>query len=268
MVCRDRTREVRLATGSPKNCGHLQRKPGAGFPRSPNEARRGASIWVAEGLQGAVRRVGVAWLELEAGKTRRFRHFVRAGPRLSRSQSGTYFLSASGSPQQESGSEQEQAPSSLSAQDLSTWISSPQSAQTYTSPVFISLHDAIALTSFPVPHPCAGRGGRRLVDTPGVGGSSGDSRREQPSGDAVVPVTSSTSQTQRLPSKRMDSGCKMVADGLSEGLGEGAQDTISLQINGGPHRSRTGHLRRANPDCCAPPDRTDPHRTADLQGFL
>ena len=158
------------------------------------------------------------------------RRFSRAGLHLSRSQSGTYFLSASGPPQQESGSEQEQAPSSLSAQDLSTWISSPQSAQTYTSPAFISLHDAIALTSFPVAHRCAGRGGRRLVDTPGVGGSSGDSRREQPSGDAVVPVTSSTSQTQRLPSKRMDLGCKMVADGLSEGLGEGAQDTIYLQI--------------------------------------
>jgi hypothetical protein len=116
-----------------------------------------------------------------------------------------------------------------------------------TSPAFISLHDAIALTSFPVPHRCAGRGGRRLVDTPGVGGSSGDSRREQPSGDAVVPVTSSTSQTQRLPSKRMDLGCKMVADGLSEGLGEGAQGTMSLQISGGPQGSRTPDLRRKRP---------------------
>jgi len=66
--------------------------------------------------------------------------------------SGRYCLRTSASPQQVSGSEQEQALSSLSAQDLSTWISSPQSAQAYTSPAFISLHDAIAITSFPVPH--------------------------------------------------------------------------------------------------------------------
>jgi len=59
-----------------------------------------------------------------------------------------YCLSTSGPPQQVSDSEHAQAPSSLSAQDLSTWSSSPHSSQTYTSPTFISLHDAIALTTF------------------------------------------------------------------------------------------------------------------------
>ena len=41
-----------------------------------------------------------------------------------------YFLRASGLLQQVSGSEHEQAPFSLSAQDLSTWISNPQPVQT------------------------------------------------------------------------------------------------------------------------------------------
>jgi hypothetical protein len=57
-------------------------------------------------------------------------------------------LSTSGPPQQVSDSAQAQAPSSLSAQERITWISKLQSPQTYTSPAFISLHDAIVLTSF------------------------------------------------------------------------------------------------------------------------
>ena len=85
-----------------------------------------------------------------------------------------YCLSTSCSPQQESGSEHEQARASLSAQDLSTWSSSPQSSQTYTSPTFISLHDAMTSTSFPLAYRCAGRGGQRLIDSPGAESSCGD----------------------------------------------------------------------------------------------
>lgn len=61
---------------------------------------------------------------------------------------GPYCLSTGGSPLQVSDSAQAQAPSPLSAQDLSTWSSTPQSPQTYTSPAFISLHDAIAPRPF------------------------------------------------------------------------------------------------------------------------
>ena len=90
------------------------------------------------------------------------------------SRSCSYFLSTSCSPQQESGSEHEQAPASLSAQDLSTWSSSPQFSQTYTSPTFISLHDAMTSTSFPLAYRCAGRGGQRLIDSPGAESSCAD----------------------------------------------------------------------------------------------
>jgi hypothetical protein len=45
---------------------------------------------------------------------------VNASPSSLRLQSGIYFLSASGAPQQESGYEHEQAPLALSAQDSST----------------------------------------------------------------------------------------------------------------------------------------------------
>ena len=41
-------KEAQHVTGSHKKCGHLQRKPGAGFPRRPYEAHRGPDIWVAE----------------------------------------------------------------------------------------------------------------------------------------------------------------------------------------------------------------------------
>jgi hypothetical protein len=59
-------------------------------------------------------------------------------------------LSTSGPPQQVSDSAQAQAPSSLSAHERITWISRLQSSHTYTSPAFISLHDAIVFTSFQV----------------------------------------------------------------------------------------------------------------------
>ena len=47
-ACRDRTKVTHLVTCSPKNCGDLQRNPGARFPRRPNKANRGPGIWVAE----------------------------------------------------------------------------------------------------------------------------------------------------------------------------------------------------------------------------
>ena len=40
----------------------------------------------------------------------------------------------------------------------------------------------------------------------------------------------------------------MVADGHFEGAPEGSQSTIYLQITGGPHRARTGDLRRPSAD--------------------
>jgi len=43
----------------------------------------------------------------------------------------------------------------------------------------------------------------------------------------------------------MHLGCRRVAVNLSGGLAEGSQDTISLQISGGPQGSRTSDLRRA-----------------------
>ena len=61
-----------------------------------------------------------------------------------------YCLSTRGPPQQDIDSEHAQAPSSLSAHEWTTWISRLQFSQTYTSPTFISLHDAIALTTFPI----------------------------------------------------------------------------------------------------------------------
>ena len=63
-----------------------------------------------------------------------------------------YFLSTKGPPQQDMDSEQAHAPSSLSAHEWMTWISRLQSSQTYTSPTFISLHDAMAFTTFLIAH--------------------------------------------------------------------------------------------------------------------
>jgi hypothetical protein len=65
-------------------------------------------------------------------------------------------LSTSGPPQQDKDSAQAQAPSSLSAHEWTTWISRSQFSQTYTSPAFISLHDAIFLTSLRIPRHGAG----------------------------------------------------------------------------------------------------------------
>jgi hypothetical protein len=69
-----------------------------------------------------------------------------------------YCFSTSGPPQQVSDSAQAHAPCSLSAHERITWISKLQSSQTYTSPAFISLHDAIVLTSLQVDTPSASRG--------------------------------------------------------------------------------------------------------------
>ena len=66
-----------------------------------------------------------------------------------------------------------------------------------------------------------------------------------PGAIVVLFVPSSPSEPQPSPSVRRDLGCRMVAAALSGGLERGSWGTIYLQIAGGPHRSRTGHLRRA-----------------------
>ncbi len=78
---------------------------------------------------------------------------------------GLYRLSTSGPPQHESDSAHAQAPSSLSAQERTTWISSSQFSQTYTSPAFISLHAAIVLTTFPSHSRQPADQFRRLLDS-------------------------------------------------------------------------------------------------------
>jgi transposase len=59
---------------------------------------------------------------------------------------GRYSLRASGCPQQVTGSVHEQAPSSLSAHETTTWSSRPQLSQTYTSFDFMSLQVAMLLS--------------------------------------------------------------------------------------------------------------------------
>ena len=73
----------------------------------------------------------------------------------------------------------------------------------------------------------------------------------------VIVVPLGASEPQPFPSKRTDLGCTMVAEGLPRSLGKVPESTRSLQTTGGPQRSRTPDLRRAQQDRTASHDNDD-----------